>query len=177
VKCGLDRRKAGGLLSATVDVAVARELSVMTARWHSASGDAADASVVVVKVLLSVVVCVASHHRSAGLVLNRRHVVGREGALQSGRRRVHVVIARRIHDATRRLGRVLRDVLKIKRVAERVRSAADAGKVPSLGRRRTVDGREALLRAVTVNTTPAVDRRCFRVRRRGEREIERGRRR
>ena len=85
---------------------------------HGTGWDPTHAGIVVVEVLLSMVVGIPGVGRVASRrVINGGHIIGGEGVLERGRRRHHVVSLTG-HAVALSLWRVLRDVLKIERMAK-----------------------------------------------------------
>jgi hypothetical protein len=127
---------------------------------NSTGGNAANARIVVVEVLLGVIVGVSIHRSRARSILNGRDLVARKGTLELGRGGHHVVALGR-ENAGGGFSAVFRDVLEVERVAEGCGASADAANVVCLVGGRDVDGRHALLGTVTVNIAPATGGSCL----------------
>lgn len=145
---GLQSRRDGrvvGTLTAVGRRGIRRELAVV-ATWHSASGNAADASVVVVEMLLSVVVCVAATQTGA-IGFDSGHVVGRVRLVQLWRRSHGVSCRGRGNRSSRGIRRGLGEELHaVNRVTDISRTGV-AGSVAVLSRR--ADGAGAVDRGGT----------------------------
>lgn len=117
LKSRLDGRVRTSLLARAAHVVVVGQLTAMAA-GNSASGNATDAGIVVVEMLLGVVV---GDRAAVGSALDGRHVVGREGALQLGRSSHDVVtgvVARRRDNGSLVVGGSVREELQVERVAD-----------------------------------------------------------
>lgn len=147
---------------------VVGHLAVVSAR-DSTGGNATQARVVVMEVLLRVIVGVGRYQGGSRRALNRGDVVGRVRALELGGRST-ILASLRGHDGTARLRRILGDVLEIQRMAERRGSTLDARNIARLARS-SVDRRHALLRAMAINHTAPASRRRFRIGRRGQGKV------
>ena len=165
---GLEGRGDGritGRLTAISRRGITRELPVMATR-HDAGRDAAKASIVIMEMLLGVVVRIDTQaNRTVGL--DSRHVIGRVGLVQLGRRGQDMG-GRRRNDRRCRRVRCSRGGLRVELHA--VHRMADAGRAVAANgaglrgrtnRSRTVglgraDGRHTLLVAMFVNVVPAV---------------------
>ncbi len=85
MKSRLQRLVRSRLITARGRIALARQIPVVTCR-DCTSWDAAHASIVIVKMLLSMVIGIQIVGRRGRAILHHRHVVGRVGALELGRR-------------------------------------------------------------------------------------------
>lgn len=163
----VDRREDSGLLAAGIDIVVVGQLASMP-DWYCTSRDAADASIMVMEMLLSVVICTAVHHRGTGRVLDSRDIISRIGTLELGRR-VDCL------GSTRALIRAFRNVLKIKGMTNGRRAASNVARIASLAGGRPVDGRHAVLGTMPIYAgSPIVGSPRFRIRRGGQSKIKSG---